>query len=109
MSTERTITIEGDDLPCHTLVLEQKGRGSNKYTAWTHRGVHIYDANDEHQGYEITLTEQEVCEYSAKALEELAHAEERLRRAQVRADSLREFSRRLYAPAPQLTLEANNS
>ena len=109
MSTERTITIEWDDRSCHTLILEQKGRGSNKYTTWAYRGVHVYDANDAHQGYEITLTEREVCEYSAKALEELANAEEMLRRAQDRADSRRELSRRLYAAAPQLTLKANNS
>ena len=113
MSTERAITIKGDDLSCNSLVLEQKGRGNNKYTSWGLHGTSAYnpilDANDDYMGHEITLTETEVCKYSAKALEELASAEEVLSRAQDRADSLREFSRQLYAGQPQLTLEATNS
>jgi hypothetical protein len=113
MSTERTITIAQKDLPTDTFVLKQKGRGTNKYTEWTCRDERQEDANGDFDGWATTLTETEVCEFSTKALKELTHAEEALQRAQDRADTLREFSKRMYAPtiAP-VTLhpvEATNS
>ena len=78
-----------------------KGRGSNKYLAWTAESNTIFATmvSAEHTGtlkrnaaYVVCLSETEIHEYSAQALEELEMAEDSLRRAQDRVDALRMFA-----------------
>jgi len=92
MSTERTVTIPHNELKETAIELKERGKGSQKHLAW------ITTADDwgEVENLTITLTEQEICEYSAKALKELSHAEEACQRAQTRADALRKFAEQLY-------------
>jgi predicted metal-binding transcription factor (methanogenesis marker protein 9) len=82
-----SITLSNNSLPTRNVVLEQRGRGSKKYTAWTGQ----WSASGE-----TTLSEVEIHEYTLKALQELEVAEETARRAQDRADALRMFARELY-------------
>ena len=107
MADRRTINIAQDSLPTTNIALRQKGRGSNKYLAWTAESNTIL-RNDGERGtyrdvqsgdaaYVVCLSETEIHEYSAQALKELEMAEDSLRRAQDRVDALRMFARELYS------------
>lgn len=93
MSTERTITIPYSELKGVAIVLTERGKGSQKHLAWV-QGADNWGV--EEAELTLTLTEQKICEYSAKALKELSHAEEACQRAQTRADALRKFAEQLY-------------
>jgi hypothetical protein len=99
MSTERTVTIPHNELKETAIELKERGKGSQKHLAWS---TACDDWGVEKEDLAITLTEQEICEYSAKALKELANAEEVCQRAQTRADALRKFSQQLYGAAATL-------
>ena len=94
MSTERTVTIPHNELKETAIELKERGKGSQKHLAWS---TACDDWGVEKEDLAITLTEQEICEYSAKALKELANAEEVCQRAQTRADALRKFAEQLYS------------
>jgi|10_taG_2_1085330.scaffolds.fasta_scaffold189470_1 hypothetical protein len=99
MSTERTITIRHGELKETAIVLRARGSGSKRHLVWV---TVAGDWQAKEEDRTITLTEQEICEYSAKALKELSHAEEAMHRAEDRADALRKFSQQLYGAAATL-------
>ena len=91
MADRRTINIAQDSLPTTNIALRQKGRGSNKYLAWTAESNTIL-RNDGERGtyrdvqsgdaaYVVCLSETEIHEYSAQALKELEMAEDSGRHA----------------------------
>ena len=107
MAERRTINIAQDSLPTTNIALRQKGRGSNKYLAWTSDNNTILrndgergtwqDVESGNAAHVVVLSETEIHEYSAQALKELEMAEDSLRRAQDRAEALRMFARELYS------------
>ena len=100
-ANQPSITLSNDALPTSSVILEQRGRGTKKYTAWTQQW-------DSDAMFTTTLSEHEIHAYLTKALEELALAEEAARRAVDRADALRMFARELYA-APSLSVAGDEN
>lgn len=91
-----TITIPNEELACSTIGLTEKGRKGARYLTWEDISQWVdVDGADMHKA--TTLSETEIHEYTAQALKELEHAQNAVRAAMDRADSLRMFARQLYA------------
>ena len=95
MSNQSIVSINTDQLPVTQISLREKGRGSNKYLAWTNEDVNYPNKT-------VDLSEGQIHEYTAQALKEFENAANALRRAEDRVETLRMFARKLYA-APTLT------
>ena len=98
-ANQPSVTLSNKALPTSSVILQQRGRGTKKYTEW----AGVWSASGE-----TTLSEVEIHAYLTKALEELALAEEAARRAVDRADALRMFARELYA-APSLSVAGDEN
>ena len=92
MADRRTINIAQDSLPTTNIALRQKGRGSNKYLAWTAESNTILRNDGERGTYRDVESETllMLCVFLKprsmntlhKLLKELAMAEDSLRQRQ---------------------------
>ena len=78
----KRITIENKDLPTNEICISRNGY-------WCSPSPMSMSQKDAY--YAVTLTEEEVYENAARAVREVEQAEEELRLAQRRAESLRLF------------------
>ena len=82
------ITIKNEKLPTNEVHVSSKKR-------WIVPNFHS-------QNYQtaVTLTEKQIYENAARAIEELEYAEEKLKSAQKRVEALRQFASELHQPQP---------
>ena len=92
MSEIKTITIPEAKLPQSRVKYGEWGRGKNKRIGWMESSTYCRDT----EKWLTAMSETDIHKNAGQALKELEAAQEALKRAEDRVESLRMFVRELY-------------